>query len=213
MEPSRSEEQDLARLPPPDPRLVERIRDRSIRDRVTQISRFAVAALEDLQHLDDSLYEHFMSGSGAFGGGQAPADVLQEVIERTFRGLRQLLTLGLRLAPADEAPTTLPDDLDFGDLEKGSSTDGGTGADFKLGAEDIGDLLGGIDEQTQTSEPELFRTLLERMSSIEYGLRNQLDDLTRASRAPSRAGTCSRRWRCSTTPRPRPARASMRCSR
>jgi len=142
----------------------------------------ALEALSDLQRLDESLYERFMEGGGRVSDDAAPDALLRRLSTVTFRGLRGLLALCARVRPKDRqvetGPESFGDDLDFGDMMDDSpSATMAASESLDLRDSDIGDLLEGIDEHETRSETERWAELLDKVSSIEYGLRSQLGEL------------------------------------
>jgi hypothetical protein len=158
-----------------DPRLKGAIGTPRILNQAAELVRLALTALEDLKQLDESLYERFLETR------KSPADKakteagLRKLWDETFGGLEPLLAFCRALEGKKEHKTTLVDPsddaFDFGDLEGGSSPS----TDLDLGASDIGSLLEGIGDH-ETGDDERWGKVLEKVSSIEYGLRTQLAD-------------------------------------
>jgi len=92
-------------------------------------------------------------------------------MKSTFRGLRSFTTYCQGLRPVQAEEGGAGDDFGFGDLENAA---GAREPDLDLGVGDIGALLEGIDEQPAQSEAQRFSALIEKLSSIEYGLTSQL---------------------------------------
>ncbi|MBI2394236.1 MAG: hypothetical protein HYV09_31990 [Deltaproteobacteria bacterium] len=170
-----------SRLPAPDPRLLQAIRDPNIRIPASGLVQHALEALGDLHRLDESLYERFMEGGGRVADDAAPDALLRRLQTVTFRGLRSLLVYSSRVRPKDAQVEAQPEsmsDFDFGGLDDSPSAElaaAEQALDFK--DSDIGDLLEIIDEHEVAGESERWTTMLEKVSSIEYGLRSQLRDL------------------------------------
>lgn len=136
--------------------------------------QLALTALEDLKQLDESLYERFLASRVApTDPGKSEAGI-RKLWDETFGGLEPLLTYCRSLESKHvkaKAPETSDDDaFDFGDLE---GMDGPTTAELELGASDIGSLLSTIDEH-QAGDEERWHKVVEKVGSIEYGLRTQL---------------------------------------
>lgn len=166
-------------IPAGDPRLLAQVKDPSVRQQVSDLAELALSALRELQHLDESLYEHFMDGAGPFGGGQTPDAVIQHVVSTTFGGVQRLLEAAAKLAPS-ESQSSSDGDFELGDLEGAAASAAEAKSDsISLGAEDIGDLLGNIDEHQQEGEPERLKKLIAMVESVAYGIQSQLDDLQR----------------------------------
>jgi hypothetical protein len=169
-----------SRLPPPDSRILTTIRDAGIRALATGVVQHALDALTDLQRLDESLYERFMEGGGRVADDAAPDALLRRLSVVTFRGLRGLLGFAARLRPKDESENrdSLVDDFDFGDTTETTETSISQTmpAALDLGDFDIDEALDVFDEH-KVSEDTKWKDIVEKMSSIEYGLRSQLRDL------------------------------------
>lgn len=172
-----------SRLPLPDQRLLSAIRDQNIRISASGLVQHALEALTDLQRLDESLYERFMEGGGRVADDAAPDALLRRLQTVTFRGLRSLLAYSARIRPKDKSMpppenAEAEDDFDFGGLDDSPSAQmAAADQTFDFGDADIGDLLEVIDEHEQRGESERWAELLEKVSSIDYGLRSQLKDL------------------------------------
>ncbi len=170
-----------SRLPPADPRLVQAVRDPSIRTLASGLVQHALEALGDLSRLDESLYERFMEGGGRVADDAAPEALLRRLGTMTFRGARGLIAFVTRLRPketAEEDPSSNEFDFDFG--EGGGSPSGMMAAaapDLDFGLDDIENALDNIDEHTKVDEETRWKELLEKISSIEYGLRSQVGEL------------------------------------
>ena len=136
--------------------------------------RFALTALEDLKQLDESLYERFLESRAAPNKPGKTEAGLRRLWTETFGGLEPLLAFCRSLEQKDKAKPAASEELldpfDFGDLEDGPSD-----TELQLGASDIGSLLGAIDEEVAGDE-ERWSIVVEKVGSIEYGLRTQLAD-------------------------------------
>ena len=166
-----------------DPRLQSAISTPKIQSHAGELVRLALKALDDLKQLDEGLYERFVATRKAPNDPAAAATGLRKLWALTFRGLLELLAFCRSLEgdtkkkePAAEEP------IDFGDLEEPKLEEGGaTGlgaetfgeGELDLGSSDIGDLLSGIDEHQNESDAEKWIKVLEKVGSIEYGLRSQ----------------------------------------
>lgn len=160
-----------------DPRLKGAIGNPRIQNQAQELVALALRALEDLKQLDESLYERFVASRTA-NTSAAAADDLRELWDHTFGGVLELLAFcqsleGQKRAPAPDLDGG-DDALDFGELEGG---DHATVTELDLGAADFGELLDGIDQKVQ-GDDEKWADALEKVSSIEYGLRSQYTDAT-----------------------------------
>lgn len=136
-------------------------------------------ALDDLRQLDESLYERFLETREAPEDSDAATQRMRKLWEDTFRGLRELLAYS-KTVLAERKPkrkeTQNEDAFDFGDFEAPSSP--GKDDELDLGSADIGDLLDGLGGGGEKTELDRWNVVLEKLSSIEYGLSSQLDDAT-----------------------------------
>jgi hypothetical protein len=163
-------------LPPVDGRLTAAIRDPQIAATVSELVQHALLALLDMQRLDESLFERYQVGHGAVKDDAAAALVVQTLSATIFRGLRAFVAVCRKRRPA-ATESSGSAEFDFGDLEAAASAAATKPSEFSLDAGDIGDVLSSLDEHLHASESERLATVLEKVSSIEYGLSSQLDDL------------------------------------
>jgi hypothetical protein len=155
-----------------DPRL-KAISTPSIQKEVSELVRLALAALDELRQIDESLYGLFVASRNQPSDPVQAAAKLRLLWDGAFRPLTALLAFCRRLvgqAPAtsDEAPA----DFDFGDFTEAEEES------FDLDLGDIGDLVAGLDGGGQRSEAEHWAEVKEKIGAIEYGLASQLDDAT-----------------------------------
>ena len=162
---------DAPLLPPVDGRLTASLHDPQIAAVVTEVVQHALLALLDMQRLDESLFERYQGGHGSVKDDAAAAVVVQALSATIFRGLRAFVAVCRTRRPAASQPSTRSE-FEFGDLEAVATKP----ADFSLDAGDIGDVLSSLDEHLSASEAERLSAVLERVSSIEYGLSSQLED-------------------------------------
>jgi hypothetical protein len=161
-----------------DPRLQSAIATPKIQSQAGELVVLALKALDDLKQLDEGLYERFVATRKAPNDPKAAADGLRKLWSDTFRGLHELLDFCRSIAgeakeePVNEAPLS----FDFGDLEEGGAPPLDTETQLDLGSNDIGDLLSGIDEHIDEGDAERWAKVLEKVGSIEYGLRSQQAD-------------------------------------
>lgn len=165
-----------------DPRLQQAIGTPRIQTQASELVRLALLALADLKRLDESLYERFVSTRTAPEDKGASLAGLQRLWEHTFRGVLLLLAFTRRLIgdrqqePGAAAAEQHEADVEFDFNEEAASTPGDLMFDGGLDLEglDIGDLLDGIDEQTQEqTDAQRWGSVLDTLASIEYGLRSQ----------------------------------------
>jgi hypothetical protein len=160
-----------------DSRLQKAIATPRIQEQAGELVDVALRALEDLKRLDESLYERFVASREAPQDPVAAAESLRELWGQTFHGMQALLDVIKTL----ESEATLPDkpfnmlesdtSFDFGDLEGGAPSQGV--AELDLGSLDVGDLLAGFGEQGPEGDAEKWARILDKVNSIEYGLRSQ----------------------------------------
>jgi hypothetical protein len=158
-----------------DSRLERAISTPKIQQQAGELVDRAIAALEDLRQLDENLYERFLETRKSPEGPDAAAARIRKLWDDTFRGLLSVLDYCKTLIgePQLEDATEANASFDFGDFGEGSAS-GNTELD--LGALDIGELLGGLDEGKQQDDAERWKPVLEKVSSIEYGLRAQYSE-------------------------------------
>ena len=137
-------------------------------------------ALDDLRQLDESLYERFLETREAPEDPQVGTQRMRKLWEDTFRGLRELLGYAKTVLAEGKGgekrkATQNEDAFDFADFEAPPAQPEG---ELDLGSADIGDLLDGLGGDAEKTEVERWNVVLEKLSSIEYGLSSQLDDAT-----------------------------------
>jgi len=160
-----------------DPRLKSAIGNPRIHSQAQELVALALRALEDLKQLDESLYERFVA-SRTSNTSLASPENLRQLWDHTFGGVLQLLAFcqsleGQKRKPEPEL-VEVEDPFDFGELEGGEHQ---TVTELDLGSADFGDFLEGIDQKVQ-GDDERWAEALEKVSSIEYGLRSQYTDAT-----------------------------------
>lgn len=162
---------------PVDARLQKAIATPKIQMHAGELVRLALAALDDLKRLDEGLYERFVASREAHEDASANADGLRKLWDTTFAGLKELLYFiqaleGEHRKP-EENPAPAADDasFDFGDLEGGGSSS--NNGELDLASLDVGDLLSGFGEEKVEGDAEKWARVLDKVQSIEYGLRSQ----------------------------------------
>ncbi|MGE3543981.1 MAG: hypothetical protein AB7L28_08615, partial [Kofleriaceae bacterium] len=155
-----------------DSRLQAAISNPQIQTQVGELIRLALRALEDLKSLDESLYERFVKSRNQPEDPEASARELGDLWDSTFSGLLQMLAFCRSLEGFDQTLKPVSDEpveLDLG--EAGPTTPPLGSGDEGLG--DLGDFLEGIDETIEEGDAERWAKVMEKVSSIEYGLRIQ----------------------------------------
>ncbi len=137
-------------------------------------------ALDDLRQLDESLYERFVETRQAPEAPGVATQRMRKLWEDTFRGLRELLAyaktvLNEQKSTPKRKPTQNEDAFDFADFEAPAAP---KDEELDLGSADIGDLLDGLGGDIEKTETDRWSVVLEKLSSIEYGLSSQLDEAT-----------------------------------
>jgi hypothetical protein len=156
-----------------DPRL-KAIGTPSIQKDASELVRLALAALDELRQIDESLYGLFVAAKSQPADPAQASAKLRLLWDGAFRPLGALLGYCRRLAgqqpsSSDEAPA----DFDFGDFSEAEEKS------FDLDLGDIGDLVAGLGAAGgQRSETDRWNEVREKVGGIEYGLRTQLDDAT-----------------------------------
>lgn len=142
-----------------------------IQSQAGELVRLALTALEDLKQLDESLYERFLESRRTPDDRGKTEAGLRKLWNETFGGLEPLLEFCRTLGESRQSDAPPGDvDFDFGDLGEHV-----TPTELDLGASDIGSLLGAIDEHP-AGDDERWLTIVEKVGSIEYGLRSQLTE-------------------------------------
>lgn len=156
-----------------DHRLIERIGSPAIAAKATELLGLARAALHALAQLDESLYERMIANRTEPLSPEASIAIVGWVWDDLFGGLYDFLDLCKRFA---EESGPIPDeeiDMDMGGFDAISSA---PRSDFSLGLGDIGDALASLDAPKVVDAPTKWMLVVQRLSSIEYGLRSQLED-------------------------------------
>ena len=167
-----------------DPRL-RAISTPSIRNEAVEVVRLALAALDELKKIDESLYGLFVASKNEPRDPEMAAAKLRLIWDGAFRPLTTLLEYCREVAAGvvHDAP---PADADF---EFGSFEDATDVQSFELDIGDIGDLVAGLDGGGgQREETDLWAEVKEKVSAIEYGLTSQLSDATERRQVALGAG-------------------------
>lgn len=174
------------RRPAIDARLIQAVRDPTVRAHVSTIVAQTLSALGDLSRLDESLYVRFMEGGGKVVDEAAPRALLGRLAAVTLRGTRSILAYlprigfsGAESRPDSSAPPSSDFDFDVDGLAAGEDPRPSAGQ-LDLSDLDIDDALGVITEpQEQQDEASRWEDLREKLGGIDYGLRSQLRDFDR----------------------------------
>lgn len=164
---------------PVDSRLLGAIGTPKIQQQAGELVRLALRALDDLKQLDEGLYERFLEARKAPEARSVQAARYRRLWDDTFRGLRDVLAYCQTLLSErqqDDAPTSLS--FDFGDLEEGGSPAPPASTELDFGSVDFGDLIEGLGGGSQQDETQQWTAVLDKVSSLEYGLRSELRDAT-----------------------------------
>jgi hypothetical protein len=160
-----------------DPRLLRAISTPKIQQQASELVKLALTALDDLRQLDESLYERFLETKKNPEEPAAASLRMRKLWDDTFRGLRELLRYAktvLAERQSKRPATEVPDAFDFGDFaEPAPAQEEGK---LDLGSADFGDLLEGLGGEGEKSEADRWSGVLEKLSSIEYGLSSQLSE-------------------------------------
>ena len=135
----------------------------------------ADAAFEDMQKLDDGLYQRFVASRAAPDDSSTAGASLLGLWDSTFRGLTALLAhcktvIGAQ-QPAPEAEAA--GELDFGEHVAPSRPASESELDLAL---DLGAFVDGIDADLPQPEAARWAQVLESLAAIEYGLSSQQAD-------------------------------------
>lgn len=132
-----------------------------------------MTALEDLKQLDESLYERFVSTRTNPQGPEAVAEGMRKLWEDTFRGLHQMLAYARTVVEPPGETSSDDAAFDFGDFAESGPT---AKEELDLGSLEFGDLLDGLGGEQKADDTARWKTVLEKVSSIEYGMTQQLSD-------------------------------------
>ncbi|MBA3462484.1 MAG: hypothetical protein H0T46_21155 [Deltaproteobacteria bacterium] len=176
-----------------DQRLETAIATPRIQIQAGELVQFALRALEDLKRLDESLYERFVASREVPLDPQASAASLRALWEQTFAGMSELLELcksfeaeQAKQYGAPEPALEADPSFDFGELEGGAPAEGSNVIDF--GAFDVGGLLDGFGEQGPEGDAEKWAKVIDKVLSIEYGLRSQQTEALERMEVALRSG-------------------------
>ncbi|MDX2093536.1 MAG: hypothetical protein SFX73_37170 [Kofleriaceae bacterium] len=163
-----------------DQRLAKAITTPKIQSHAGELVRLALAALDALKRLDESLYERFVASRNEPNSPATGEAGLRKLWEDTFGGLLALLAycraLESELPKKPRATTLVEDPFELGDLEAMASAPTQATDELDFAASDLGDLLEGIDEHHNEGDGEKWQKVVEKVLSIEYGLRTQYTD-------------------------------------
>jgi hypothetical protein len=135
----------------------------------------SLRALEDLRQLDENLYERFLETRKSPEGPDAAANRIRKLWDETFRGLLGVLDFCKSLTGESAPVEDSSGGFDFGDFGESAPA---PQPDLELGSLEIGELLGNL-EGNQADDSERWKQVLEKVSSIEYGLRAQYTDASK----------------------------------
>lgn len=167
-----------------DPRL-RAIGTPSIRTEAVELVRLALAALDELKKIDESLYGLFVASRNAPADPEMAAAKLRLIWDGAFRPLTALIDYCLRIDDEAEMTVTGEDeaDLDFGDFEAPEEKS------FELDIGDIGNLVAGLDGGgAARSDSDMWSEVKKQVAAIEYGLKSQLEDGTQRREVALAAG-------------------------
>jgi hypothetical protein len=147
--------------------------------------RLALRALDDLRQLDESLYERFLETRGTTEDPVVATARMRKLWDDTFRGLRELLSYS-KTVLAEQKATQKPrgtsqseaDAFDFDDFGEPPSQPDVEDKGLDLGGADFGELLDGLGGGGEKSETDRWASVIDKLTSIEYGLSSQLAEAT-----------------------------------
>lgn len=161
-----------------DGRLRRAIATPRIQQQAEELVRLALKALEDLKQLDESLYERYIESRRAVADSALVSDRIRALASETFHGLLELLEYSRALLAENPIRVEEVQEVDFGDLEAIASAPSASDAGLDFGSVDfgeLGDLLENLDE-SKRSDADHWSEVIEKLSSIEYGLRTQYEE-------------------------------------
>jgi len=157
-----------------DPRLERAIGTPKIQEQAGELVDRSLRALEDLRQLDENLYERFLETRKSPEGPEAAANRIRKLWDETFRGLLTLLDFCQALAGGIAAPKTDDSDaFDFGDFGESAPEPAKDQLDIQAG--DVSSALEGLFEK-EKDDGERWKPVLDKVGSIEYGLRSQYNE-------------------------------------
>jgi hypothetical protein len=158
-----------------DSRLQRAISTPKIAEQAGDLVDRSLRALEDLRQLDENLYERFLETRKTPEGPEAAANRIRKLWDDTFKGLLELLdfckTLGEMQPSSDDAGGG---DFDFGDFGESAPAS----SELDVGSLDFGELLETFTESGEKTDAERWKPVLDKVCSIEYGLRSQYTEAT-----------------------------------
>ena len=133
----------------------------------------ADVAFDDMQKLDDGLYQRFVASRATPDDSTTAGASLLGLWDSTFRGLTGLLEICKALIGAHKPQAEPTGDLDFGE---GIATPRAKTEDELDLALEFGSAVDGIDEGQPQTETARWAQVLDTLGAIEYGLSSQQKD-------------------------------------
>jgi hypothetical protein len=155
-----------------DPRLEQAIGTPRIQQQAGELVERSLRALEDLRQLDENLYERFLETRKSPEGPEAAANRIRKLWDETFRGLLDVLDFCTTLSAEVPKQEDTSGGFDFGDFGESAPAPSN---ELDLGTADFGSLLDGLGEKPK-DDSERWKPVLDKVSSIEYGLRSQINE-------------------------------------
>jgi hypothetical protein len=161
-----------------DARLLRTISTARIQQQVGELVTLSLRALDDLRQLDESLYERFVATRKTPEDPKAAKQGMRRLWDDTFRGLRELLVYTRTILddPQNKPKGAVTESSDTFDFDFGEPASSAQPQKLDLGGADFGELLEGLGGDGEKSDSDRWSTVLEKLTSIEYGLRSQLQD-------------------------------------
>jgi hypothetical protein len=158
-----------------DSRLQRAIGTPRIQQQAGELVDRSLRALEDLRQLDENLYERFLETRKHPESPDAAANRIRKLWDETFRGLLSVLDHCKQVTSEDPSSAVESDTIidDFGDF--GESAPAPAKDQLDLGSADFGELLEGLTDAAR-DDTERWKPVVEKIGSIEYGLRSQYED-------------------------------------
>ena len=159
-----------------DPRLQRAISTPRIQQQAGELVDRSLRALEDLRQLDENLYERFLETRKSPEGPDEAANRIRKLWDETFRGLLGLLDFCKSITGEPPAADSNPDAGfdEFGDFGESAPVLSAR-EQLDLGSVDISSVLEVFNEK-ERDDAERYKPVLEKVSSIEYGLRSQVNE-------------------------------------
>ena len=171
-----------------DTRLQRAISTPKILQQAGELIRLSFRALDDLKQLDESLYERFLATRKAPEDPVAAEAGLRKLWDESRSAASSTCSRTAARSPASSRSRPASDERRLR-LRRLRRVGAGRAAPTStIGANDIGDLLEGLDDVSVKDDTERWKGVVEKVVSIEYGLTSQLKEARERLDVALRAG-------------------------